>query len=327
MMSKFVAAVIVVSVFLNFYLFFRKNDAGVINDSNECFVVQDDISSIDNAITPHEDFPKFRSYSISGEVTKFLDFYIRGTISGSVKNKYDIEIPLSFIRNIQEIVYFFNDYRILFSEGDRISLFYRLSDGKIVYLRFENGRRKSVHETFLFNSKGKEVYVTSDGFHLQPCITNGPFNDCPQVSFVTEQNSLVPLFEMDDTRNIRLPFLAKLIGTSNTSSMGGEVEVIYSNHLVRGVFKGLSFINSNLRKDALYKPDFVIGKGGYPLQGGKKGVIYYLRRRDNTPLSPFSFHHTEKIEVESERRPNLVIASNFYTRWFQSGINFERKHY
>jgi hypothetical protein len=329
MRIRFVPFILILSIVLNFYLFFRKSGYSEISDEDYgCYLYPEDVSSIDHGMTPHEYFPVMKGYSISGEVTEFLDFYIRGTIVSSVKNKYNIDVPVSFVRNIQEISYFFNDFRVPFSEGDRVSVFFRKSDGAIVYMRFENSRRRSVHETFLFkDADDNEIYVVSDGSHLQPCITNGPFRGCPQVGFIMEQNILVPVFETSAASEVRLPFLAKITGTSTTSASGGEVEAIYSDHMVRAVFKGLITVNSNLKRESIYKPDVMIGKGGYLLQGDRKGVVYYLRRRDNSILSPFSFHHTEKVYVSEKRRQNLQIASNFYSRWFQSGTNFEKKYY
>jgi hypothetical protein len=326
MMNKIIAILLTLSVILNIYLFNGRNIDQAGKDET-CFRENENISSLDDSFTPHLVFPMFKGYSLTGELMEFLDFYLKGTIVSSVKNKYEIDVPLDFVRNIQEIVYFFNDYKILFSEGDRISVFYRSSDRKIVYLRFENSRRRSVHETFLFQINGSEVYVTGDGSLLQPCITNGPFKNCPQIRFTSEHNSLVPVFETGLNKDVFLPFMAKIVGMSNSSSSGGELEVIYSNHLIKAVFKGLNSLNSNLKNDRIYNHETYVGKSGYPLSGEKSGVVYYLRKRDGSVLSPFSFHHIEKKYVPENRKQNLLIASNFYTRWFRSGINFEKKYY
>ncbi len=327
MMNKVLAVAFIFSLMLNIYLYRKGDENNLDEEGSSRYVYAENITSIDNAITPHIYFPRYRGYSITGEITEFLDFNLRGTIISSVKNKYDIDVSTDLVRNIQEIVYFFNDFRLAFNEGDRVSLFYRLSDQKIVYLRFENSRRRSVHETFLFNVKGEEKYVTSDGAVLQPCITNGPFKACPQIRFSSKQGSLIPVFETGQYSEATLPFMAKITSVSNNSLTGGTIELTYSNHLVRAVFEGLSEINTGLQKDRIYKQGAYLGRSGYPLPGGRKGIVYYLRRRDNSVMSPFSFHHTEKSYVPENRLDNLNIASNFYVRWLQNGIDFERLYY
>ncbi len=328
MIRNLLYALLLFSIFLNVALYYDKSGRGQRDtEERECYIYPDNISSIDFAITPHPYFPRFSAYSLKGESIEFLDFYVGDSILSAIETKYDITMPSEFLRNIQKIAYFFNDFRVMFRERDRVSLFYRRDDKKIVYLRFKNSHRNSVQETFLFETEGREVYVTADGVYLQPCITNGPFSGCPQVGFTTEHNSLVPVFDLEPFSDIRLPFLAKLMSASQSSRLGGEVEFIYSNHMIRAVYKGLASINSGLKKDSLYKPGTLIGKGGYPLPDRKKGVVYYLRRRDGSVISPYLFHHTERMEVDENRQTNLRIASSFYSKWYRSGISFEEKYY
>ncbi|HNW82917.1 MAG TPA: hypothetical protein PKG52_08515 [bacterium] len=317
---------LVVSLSLNIFWFSGKVDNKCLSEPEQVFLYPVNESSLDYPISHDPESPRYTAYTLDGNSTVFLSFNVKGTIPESVEKKYGIKLPIEIIRNIQEIVYFLNDYKIRFYEGDRISMFYRESDMKIVYLRFKSARRRSISEIFLFNTGNTEKYVTSDGSFLQPCITNGPFENCPEVRFITENDQLIPVFNMPVNRPVRLPFLAKYVSSTITKLSGGEAEFVYSNYAITAVFKGLGSL-TNLDKVALYKKDAVIGKSGYIMKDKDPGLIYYLRKKDNTIVSPYVFHHTEKVVISEKEMQNLSIMANFFSIQYELGHKFENKHY
>ncbi|HRZ80040.1 MAG TPA: hypothetical protein P5044_08535 [bacterium] len=318
--------VLAASVALNVYLFSLKRAQSCPDVPEQVLIYPSDHSSLDFPVSHDPESPKYTGYTLDNNSTVFLSFNIKGTIPESVEKKYGMRLPMDIIRNIQEIVYFLNDYKIRFYEGDRISLFYRENDMKIVYLRFKSLRMRSVSEVFLFRTGGTEKYVSADGSLLQPCITNGPFDGCPQVRFVSDGDQLTPVFDVPVDSPVRLPFLAKYISSTSTKLWGGEAEFEYSNYAVKAFFKGFGSL-SNLNKVALYKKDAVIGRAGYIVKDREPGLVYYLRKKDGTLVSPYVFHHTEKTVISEKEMQNLAITVNFFSIHYELGQKFEMKYY
>jgi len=295
-------------------------------DNGEVLIYPDDISSIDTPFSYDPENPVYRSFSPDGDDIVYASFVLKGSIIESFERKYGTRISEKLIRNIQELVYFLNDYKIRFYQYDKLAFFYSVSDERILYLSFKSVLKKSISEVYLFNTIHGDRYLNFDNSYLQPCITNGPFNDCPDVRFLNENGVIVPVFDVKIRDSVRLPFLAKMIETGQTRRSGGEAEFIYSNYATKAVFKGFGSIN-NLRKNALYKKGAVIGKSGFILEDGKNGIVYYLRKKDNNPVSPFAFHHTEKILLEDKYQTNFQIVRNFYFWQLQNAKKFEKKYY
>lgn len=318
--------ILILSLTANVMLFLSEKNDVVCSEPEQINIYSEYESSLDYPLSHDPQNPIYTGYTLDGDATEFLSFNIKGTIPESVDKKYRKKLPVEIIRNIQEIVYFLNDYRIIFYEGDRLSFFYRESDRKIVYLRFKSLRKKSVSEVFLFKTGNDEKYVTSDGSFLQPCITNGPFDGCPQVRFITENDQLVPVFGVPVNQPVKLPFLAKYVTSSNTKMSGGEAEFVYSNYAVRAFFKGMGNL-TNLNKVALYKKDAIIGRSGYIVKDKESGLIYYLKKSDNSVVSPYIFHHTEKTDISQKEMQNLSILVNFFSIHYELGSKFELKYY
>ena len=318
-----------VSVILNIYLFSGSREEEEIENliSEEPSIYPENSSSFDDHISFEPEYPAYSGFTLEGDETEFLDFKLNGTIVNSIKDKYDRKTSRTLVRNIQEIVYFLNDFKIRFSLGDRISLIYRKKDSKIVFLRFSSSLKRSVHEIFLFADSKDERYVTSSYEYLQPCITNGPFEGCPNATFVTDGKNLTPVFDAGFAEKIRLPFLAKLIDTSESYNKGGEMIFIYSNFAVKAVFKGLSSVNTSLRKNALYHKGVSIGESGFVVNNSQKGVIYYLKKGENRVVSPFSFHHIESIPVDEKEKINVKITISFFKGQYKAGKKFEEDYY
>jgi len=290
-------------------------------------IYPDKTSSFDDHLSFEPEYPTYTGFTLEGDETEFLDFRLKGTIINSVQKKYDIRMSRKFVRNIQEIVYFLNDFKIRFSLGDRISLVYRKKDSKIVFFRFKSTAKRSVHEVFLFKSNGEERYITSAHEYLQPCMTNGPFEGCPQASFVTDGKDLAPVFNTGFKEKVRLPFLSKLIETDNSYKKGGKMTFIYSNFAMKAFFKGLATVNTTLRKNALYNKGVLIGESGFLVNRAQKGVVYYLKKGENRVVSPFSFHHIETIPVPEKEKINMKITISFFKGQYILGKNFEKDFY
>ena len=290
-------------------------------------IYPEDLSSFDQNISFEPEYPVYSGFTLEGDETEFMNFTLEGTIVTSVKKKYDRKISRKMVRNIQEIVYFLNDYRIRFSKGDKIALIYRKKDRKIVFLRFKSALKRSVSEVFLFKHLGDERYLTSEHQYLQPCITNGPFSGCPAATFVSDGENLAPVFNTAFNEKIRLPFLAKLLNTSESYGKGGEMTFVYSNFATKAVFKGLAKVNTSLRKNALYEEGVVIGESGFIVNSSQKGVVYYLKKGENRIVSPFSFHHTEPVPIDQEEKINVRILISFFRDQYRSGRNFEKDYY
>lgn len=322
----FFAVMVAASFILNIYFYSQDEKFVDENIKGEVFLYPVDHSSLDYELSYDHQNPIYKSFSLDGDNVLFASFYLKGSIVDSFKRKYDRKISARLVRNIQEIVYFINDFKIRFSENDHVSFFYNEKDEKIVYLRFKSSVRKSVSEVYLFNTIHGQRYVSNNGDYLQPCMTNGPFSDCPDVRFLNENGTLVPVFDVKISQNINLPFLAKLINTDQSRNYGGEAEFIYSNYATRAVFKGLGSMN-RLKKNSLYKKDAVIGKSGFVLEDGQNGIVYFLRRKDNSPISPFVFHHIEKMTLHEKYQQNFTIVKSFYLRQLKFVKEFEKQYY
>jgi len=317
------------SVILNFFLFSGIREEKEIEYflNEEQPIYPENSSSFDDHISFEPEYPAYSGFTLEGDETEFLDFRLNGTIVNSIKDKYGRKTSRKLVRNIQEISYFLNNFNVRFSLGDRISLIYRKKDSKIAFLRFSSANKRSVHEVFLFAGSRDERYVTSSYEYLQPCITNGPFSGCPNATFVTDGKNLVPVFNAGFAEKIRLPFLAKLINTSESFSKGGEMTFVYSNFAVKAVFKGLSSVNTSLRKNALYNKGVSVGESGFVVNNSQKGVIYYLKKGENRVVSPFSFHHVESIPVDEKEKINVKITISFFKGQYNAGKEFEEDYY
>ena len=321
-------SVLVISVFLNVYLYLNRDSAPVEEDDEKPFeLYPTDHSSLDFPLSYDVDLPQFRTFSQHGDNILFADFVIRGTIADSFARKYNAKISQQIVKNIQEIIYFLNGFKIRFREGDALTFFYDEKTEEILYLKYKNSAARTVSEVYLFDAGSGEKYFTSDGYELQPCITNGPFKGCPRVRFLYENNNLVPAFEIPVNEEIHLPFLSKLMEFDQSRGFGGTMELVYSNYATRAFFRGLAEINPGLRKNALYKEKAVIGKSGYIFSDKKSGVIYYLRKFDNSIVSPFVFHHIEGRQLPEKRELNFQILRNFYSKASEYARNFEKNYF
>jgi len=323
----FIIFIVAGSVIMNIYYFTKDEKCVEDSVSTEVFIYPADHSSIDFELSYDPENPQYMNFSLEGDNIIFANFYLKGSMIDSYRRKYDKRLSDKLIRNIQEIVYFLNDYKIWFNERDRVTLFYNEQNEKIVYLRFKNAVRKTLSDVYLFETIDGERYVNSDGSYLQPCIVNGPFDGCPDVRFINESNTLVPVFNVRMHHNVKLPFLAKLVNVDHSRNSGGEMEFIYSNYATRAFFKGLGHINDKLKKNSLYKKDAVIGKSGFVLQDGSGGVVYFLRKNENTPVSPFLFHHIERNFLPQKYDRNFQIVKSFYARQLEFRLKFEQQYY
>ena len=317
-----------ISVVFNIFLYFRSDDEEIEEEDEKPFeLYPTDHSSLDFPLTYDVDLPQFRTFSPLGNNILYADFVLKGTIADSFMRKYNTKLPQQIVKNIQEIVYFLNGFKIRFREGDALTFFYDEKTGEILYLKYKNSSARTLSEVYLFDAGSGERYFTADGYELQPCITNGPFKGCPRVRFLYENSNLVPVFETPVNDEIHLPFLAKLMEFDQSRGFGGSMELIYSNYATRAFFRGLAEINPGLRKNALYKEKAVIGRSGYIFSDKKSGVIYYLRKFDNSIVSPFMFHHTESRQMSEKSQLNFQIIRNFYSKASEYARNFEKSYF
>jgi len=321
-------SVLLVSVFLNVFLYLNREPAPAEEEEEKpFFLYPTDHSSLDFPLTYDVDLPQFRTFSPEGDNILYADFVLKGTIADSFMRKYNTKIHPHIVKNIQEIVYFLNGFKIRFREGDVLTFFYNEKTGEILYLKYKNSAARTLSEVYLFDAGSGEKYFTADAYELQPCITNGPFKGCPRVRFLYENSNLVPTFETPVNEEIHLPFLAKLMEFDQSRGFGGSMELIYSNYATRAFFRGLAEINPGLRKNALYKEKAVVGKSGYIFSDKKSGIIYFLRKFDNTIVSPFVFHHTESRQMPEKSQLNFQIIRNFYSKASEYARNFEKSYF
>ena len=194
-------------------------------------------------------------------------------------------------------------------------------------MRFRDSLNRAVSDVYLFNSSNGQAYFKSNNYRLQPCIKNGPFVGCPEVRFVYENGGLVPLFNVPKGSAVRLPFLSKIVEFDQNRTMGGTLEVTYSNYATRAFFRGLMSVNQSLRKNELYRENATVGRSGYVFSDGGSGVVYYLRKSGNTVVSPFVFHHTDLEQIPAKDQLNFMIARNFYSKMLETAQKFEEKYY
>ena len=316
-----------ISLAFNIYLLTRESDLEEEDGPKEFSLYPDDFSSLDVPISYEPEFPVFNTFSSEGEEILFADFAMKGSIYESYERRYGSPISKQLVKNIQEIVYFLNGYKLKFREGDRLTFFYEKKSEKIVYMRFRDSLNRAVSDVYLFNSSNGQAYFKSNNYRLQPCIKNGPFEGCPEVRFVYENGGLVPLFNVPKGSAVRLPFLSKIVEFDQNRTMGGTLEVTYSNYATRAFFRGLMSINQSLRKNELYRENATVGRSGYVFSDGGSGVVYYLRKSGNTVVSPFVFHHTELEQIPAKDQLNFTIARNFYSKMLEAAQKFEEKYY
>ena len=316
-----------ISLGFNIYLLTRESDPEEEDGPKEFSLYPDDFSSLDVPISYEPEFPVFNTFSSEGEEILFADFAMKGSIYESYERRYGSPISKQLVKNIQEIVYFLNGYKLKFREGDRLTFFYEKKSEKIVYMRFRDSLNRAVSDVYLFNSSNGQAYFKSNNYRLQPCIKNGPFEGCPEVRFVYENGGLVPLFNVPKGSAVRLPFLSKIVEFDQNRTMGGTLEVTYSNYATRAFFRGLMSVNQSLRKNELYRENATVGRSGYVFSDGGSGVVYYLRKSGNTVVSPFVFHHTELEQIPAKDQLNFMIARNFYSKMLETAQKFEEKYY
>lgn len=316
-----------ISLGFNIYLLTRESDPEEEDGPKEFSLYPDDFSSLDVPISYEPEFPVFNTFSSEGEEILFADFAMKGSIYESYERRYGSPISKQLVKNIQEIVYFLNGYKLKFREGDRLTFFYEKKSEKIVYMRFRDSLNRAVSDVYLFNSSNGQAYFKSNNYRLQPCIKNGPFEGCPEVRFVYENGGLVPLFNVPKGSAVRLPFLSKIVEFDQNRTMGGTLEVTYSNYATRAFFRGLMSVNQSLRKNELYRENATVGRGGYVFSDGGSGVVYYLRKSGNTVVSPFVFHHTDLEQIPAKDQLNFTIARNFYSKMLEAAQKFEEKYY
>ncbi len=289
--------------------------------------------SVDFPATMRDIKPLFEGYSIRGEPMRFLDFVVNGTLAESVEAKYGKELPAEMVRNAQMLAYFFLDYQVRLGSGDRLSLFYRTEDNKILYFRLRSRSYSSLFEAFLYQTgipgsdTEREVYLTADGAVFPPCIKNGPFSGCPPVRLEKRQETLVPLFLLPHNTEVRIPFDAWILSISDFARTGGAVQMFFPDHGIVASFEYLGSVNPQIKKGRRYRAGTLLGTSGFAKREGKDGVRYYLERRDGTPVSPFFFHHTYSETIPAEERTNVTITQNFYRNWLKEAQQFERNYY
>jgi len=290
-------------------------------DQNE----RDNISLFDRPESLEYETIQYDTYSLDGTPVLFLNFSLNGTITDSIKQKYHMKVSPKLVRNIQNIVYFFSDFRLKFRKNDRISIFYQTSDNKILYMRYKNRARRAINEAFLFEDEAGERYFKSEGSYLVPCLVNGPFDGCPDARLVKDRYGLVPIFSLPPQSPVYLPFKAKLLDITTSRKQGGEIGIMYSNFLKKAWFKGLSNIETGLKKGELYSQNRVLGRGGYRKENeGQDGVIYYLLNKEGSLASPFLFHHISRKQISDRLKNNFDIAVRYYQRLYKRGYHFEK---
>ena len=149
------------SIALNIYLYTKDEKCVDESSKKELFIYPQDHSSLDYELSYDPVSPRYTNFSLDAENIIYSSFYLKGAIIESYRKKYDRQISEKLIKNIQEIVYFINDFKIRFSENDHLSFFYTADDEKIVYLRFRSSLKRSVTEVYLFETIHGLRYVTN----------------------------------------------------------------------------------------------------------------------------------------------------------------------
>ncbi len=318
---------LVFSVTLNIYLFNNRHEeieniTETISDS-ECHLYPTNQCLIDFPAETETFANLYKAYSISGDNIIFMDFKLSGSITNSIKDKYGIEPDAKLIRNIQHLAFFFLDFKISFRDGDKISLFYRDADSKIVYMRYKNRSKKSIYEAFLTETNGKEIYLSQTGAYIEPCIENGPFIGCPQTKLTMLNGNLQPVFIVSPHSEIKTPFDATVIAVNSNNRTGGSVELYYEKYHKTAFFGYIGNISSLISVGKRIKEGTIIGYSGFDKEKKYDGIIYYLKGQDAV-TSPFLFHHLERKSIKENDMVNLSITKSFYRRWLQRGLNYEK---
>ncbi len=323
--NYFFIILFLLSLILNTYLFFHTKTETIIVKDNNCNIYPTNYCSTDYPDLIEETFPKFKTYSINGENIQFVNIQIKGSLFKNIQKKYGFSPSVKLIRNIQHIIYFFSDFKINFMYKDRISFFFRKSDGKITYLRYKSRKTRSIYEAFLFKTKKGESYITDDGRYLHPCLLNGPFKGCPDIVFQKKGTVLVPVFLTNNSENIYLPFRSRIETIDNDKKNGGKIDVSYSNFNIIAHFFNFGTLNSNLKQKRIYNKGTFLGKSGFFNIGIKSGIGYYLEKKNmqNSTVSPFFFHHIEFKKIKEENEKNLSITVNFYRKLYKKARFFE----
>ena len=293
----------------------------------ECRLYPEQECSMDFPASVRDQRPIFSAYSIRGDRTVFLDFSLQGTLAESVEAKYGRELPNDLVRNIQTLIYFFLDYQVRLGTNDRVALFYRPSDNRILYLRLRSRSYNAVFEAFFYQTAQHETYATADGSIFPPCLKNGPFAECPPIRLEKRHDVLIPVFLLQQNGEVRFPFDAWVISLTDFSRTGGAVQVTFPDKGLVGFFDYLGTVNPQIKVGKRYKAGTLVGTGGFAKRDGADGVRYYLERRDGTPVSPFFFHHTTTAVLPADEKVNLTITQNFYRNWHRQGQEFEKQHY
>ena len=133
------------SIFLNVFLYLDSDEPETEEDDEKPFMLYPtDHSSLDFPLTYDVDLPQFRTFSPLGDNILYADFVMRGTIADSFAKRYNTKLPQNIVKNIQEIVYFLNGYKIRFREGDTLTFFYNEKTGEILYLKYKNSSARTV---------------------------------------------------------------------------------------------------------------------------------------------------------------------------------------
>lgn len=323
MKNKLLIVFLAVSLAANGYLWNKFVIKKTAEKEESCFIYPQDQSSIDFPATVIPPKPVFTGYSINGQRIFFLDIFVRGDLLNSVKNKYDIKISEDLVRNIQYLIYFFSEYKIIFNDKDRISLYYRENDKKIVYLRYKSRVDRSIHEGFLTETPSGEAYINANGEYITPCIKNGPFEGCPDIVFEKAKDLLMPVFLLGQVSRVKIPFDGKITALSDNTATGGNIEVTYSEYKIKGNYQYLGRI-SKVTSGKRYKKGTELGYSGYKKYNNLDGVAYFLKNNEGAVISPFVFHHTEKKQLAESLKTNFSILVNFYRYWYKQGIAYER---
>lgn len=318
---------LIISVVINIYLFSnRENPQEEYKETtvnSECYIYPRNQCSIDFPSEIENFTDLYKAYSISGDDITFLDFKLSGSITHSIQKKYGLEPNTRLIRNIQHLAFFFLDFKISFRNGDRISLFYKNSDKKIVYIRYKNRSKRSIYEAFLTEKNGTERYLSQTGSYIEPCIKNAPFAGCPQIKLTMIKGTLQPVFILPSHSKITTPFDATVISINSHDYTGGNIELYYNKYHKYANFGYIGNINTSLMVGKKIKAGELIGYSGFDKEKSYDGVIYYLKGKDSI-TSPFLFHHLEKKSITENDMVNLSITKSFYRRWLQRGLNYEK---
>ena len=143
----------IISISINIFLYLNSDEPQVEEDEDKPFMLYPtDYSSLDFPLTYDVDLPQFRTFSPKGDNILYAEFVIRGTIADSFAKRYNRKLSQQIVKNIQEIVYFLNGFKIRFREGDALTFFYNEKTGEILYLKYKNSSVRTVSEVYLYDA-------------------------------------------------------------------------------------------------------------------------------------------------------------------------------